>query len=173
MIKHFIVPCFTGIFKLFLLIICVSTITLQMKDIGEIWKPVKTVEDETIKLIKQDLRKLGVSNNRLEVMSKSIKVASEVTNIDDRIITTVISEESNFKLKAVSSKGYKGLMQTRVASMEHPEVDIMMGAKELEKWLKYRHGDLKYALASYNGGTNPPKISWTYAENVIRTVQSL
>jgi len=130
--------------------------------------PIKEFEDDKIiARIEQNLGDLGATEKEIKRYSKSIKVASETTNIDDRIIVAVTQQESSFKLNAVSPKGYKGLMQTRIASMEHPEVDIMMGAVELRKWIKYRGGDLTYALASYNGGTNPPKQSWEYANKVI------
>jgi hypothetical protein len=174
MIKHFIFPSIAWLIKLFLLLCCVSLITVQHIETTKIWIPLRgPVEDQKITMIKEDLKKLGAPERNLNSYSKSIKIASEASNIDDRILTTVICKESTFKINAKSKKGYKGLMQTRIASMEHPEVDIMMGAKELQKWILHRKGNMEYALASYNGGNKPPKESWDYANKVIKIAQSL
>ena len=56
---------------------------------------------------------------------------------------------------------------------EFSVVDIMRGSKKLEQWIKYRKGNLRYALASYNGGTFPPKSSYDYADNVIKLARKL
>jgi len=174
MIKYFLIPCFTFISKIFLLIGLTTLLTFQLLQIGNIIQPLKNLPTNLrLELIKRDLQLFGAPQNKIPVISLSILIASNVTNIDERIISTVVLKESNFRLTAVSNKGYKGLMQTRIASMQYPEVDIMMGAKELQKWLIYREGDLRYALASYNGGEIPPKVSWKYADEIIRIVKSL
>lgn len=174
MFKYFLIPCFTFITKIFLLIGLTTLLTFQFLQIGNIVQPLKTLPIDTrLELIKKDLQLFGASQTKVSNLALAILIASNVTEIDERIISTVILKESNFKLTAISNKGYKGLMQTRIASMQYPEVDIMMGAKELQKWLIYRKGDLRYALASYNGGEIPPKVSWKYADEIIRIVKSL
>jgi len=126
--------------------------------------------------IKEDLKQLtpNLPNAYLEDVSKSIKVASEVTSINDKLITSVAYYESKMNHNAQSNKGYKGIMQATTHDIyEFAEVDIMRGAKKMQNWIKYRNGDLRYALASYNGGTYPPPSSYLYADKVIQLSRKL
>jgi soluble lytic murein transglycosylase-like protein len=158
--------------KSFLLIILITSIVYQLST--PMIVPIKLADSNKVNLIKNDLKKLGVSNNDLHDISKSIKVASEVTNIDNTILTAVAFKESRMDKNAKSRKGYKGIMQaTQHDVYEFSIVDIIRGAKKLESWIKYRNGNLTYALASYNGGTNPPKSSFIYAHEVIQLARSL
>ena len=60
--------------------------------------------------------------------------------------------ESTFKLTAISSKGYKGVLQTPTATMQYFDVDTLHGARILEDKIRYADGDLKEALILYKGG---------------------
>lgn len=167
---------FCSIGKSLILVFLVGIIINQMSN--KIINPIKINDIDPVASIQNNLVKLVPELNKntkfVQEVSYSIKVASEVTNIDDKIITSIAYYESRVNEKAKSSKGYKGIMQaTRHDIYEFPEVDIMRGAKKLESWLKHRKGNLRYALASYNGGNNPPKQSYDYADKIIKLTQKL
>jgi hypothetical protein len=165
--------------KTFLLIVFTCHIVLQLND--RTITPVKvtiTKPYDKVEEIKQDLQHLvpDLKNQKtfLTDVSKSIKIASDVTNINDKLITSIAFYESRMNKNAISSAGYKGIMQaTRHDVYEFAEVDILRGAKKLETWIKYRNGNLRYALASYNGGTYPPTSSYGYADKVIQLSRKL
>jgi len=168
---------FSSIIKTFLLILLISCIIFQLSN--KIITPIK-INDKADKAeqIQQDLitliPNLSKSNNYVKEVSFSIKVASEVTNIDDKLLTSIAYYESKMDKNAKSSAGYKGIMQaTKHDVYEFAIIDIMRGAKKLEDWIKYRNNNLRYALASYNGGTNPPKQSYDYADKVIKLAKNL
>jgi len=99
-------------------------------------------------------------------MAKAFFDAGTLTNFDPILLASIAAVESNFDLKAVSSKGYKSLMQTKEATMKYANVDILKGSMELKYWYK-RTNDIEKALVHYNGGNNPPKVSYRYAQRVI------
>lgn len=162
--------------KSILLIILISSIIIQLSDKNI--TPLNMISNEQNKIeeIKYHLNYLTphLTNKEVEDISSSIKISSEVTNIDERIIISIAYYESKFKKNAVSSAGYKGIMQATTHDIfEFSVVDIMRGSKKLEQWIKYRKGNLRYALASYNGGTYPPKSSYDYADDVIKLAKKL
>jgi len=129
-------------------------------------EPIKTVKKEATKEDKLvvALKFLRAPKDRIDVLQKSIHQAAKSTGFKPELITAVMYKESQFNENAVSPKGYKGLMQTKWASFEYPEVDTLYGAKELEMWYRYSKGDVRRALAHYNGGMKPPKCSWRYSD---------
>ncbi len=162
--------------KSFLLVILIGTIVFQLSDRNI--TPIKMVETDKVEEIKQDLQhlvpKLKEQKEYLTDVSKSIKIASDATNINDKLLTSIAYYESKMNSRAISSAGYRGIMQATTHDIyEFAEVDIMRGAKKLEKWIEFRNGNLRYALASYNGGTRPPKMSYEYADDVIKLARKL
>lgn len=89
------------------------------------------------------------------------KVGKEV-GVDPALLKAVASVESQFKPKATSEKGAKGLMQLRPGTaatygvppekIEDPEENIRGGAKYLKKLLDMYDNNLELALAAYNAG---------------------
>ena len=173
--KEIIVNLVSLITKSFLLLIIIGSIVSQLNNHNII--PVKmSPEEDKVSEIKSDLQQLtsNLSNTDLNEVSKSIKIASDATKINDKIITSIAYYESKYNKNARSSEGYRGIMQATTHDIyEFPEVDIMRGAKKLEKWIQYRNGNLRYALASYNGGTYPPPSSYEYANRVIHLAKKL
>lgn len=163
-------------FKSILLIALSYLIIIQLSDKNITPLNLSISEKTKIEEIKSHIYYLRpqLAKNEIEDISKSIKICSEVTNIDERILISVAYFESTFKTNVVSSAGYRGIMQATTHDIfEFSIVDIMRGSKKLEKWIQYRKGNLRYALASYNGGTFPPKSSYEYADNVIKLAKKL
>jgi len=121
--------------------------------------------------IKKDLKTLGAPEKELESLSRSIKMASETTNINSKIITSLMYTESTFKKDVISSKGYKGLMQTPEATFKFSEVDTLLGAKVLQEKLNISNGNLLEALTLYKGGNN--NASRQYAKEVLQICELL
>ena len=90
-------------------------------------------------------------------------------NVDPYLVTAVISNESKFNERALSSKGAYGLMQIMPDTGEwiskyvgiktfsydilyNPEVNIKMGCWYINNLSKEFNGELDLVLAAYNGG---------------------
>lgn len=155
--------------KSILLIIFVSVIVIQLSN--RTITPIKMNGSDRVSSLATAIQDLPVkvSKDEIHIISKSICLASDATNISESILTAKIFIESRMNKNAVSSVGYTGLSQSvKGMKFQYSEVDVMNGAKELQDWIKYRKGNLRYALASYNGGTYPPPVSFDYADNVIK-----
>jgi len=154
--KHEVLFLLKYFMKFILLATCVVVIGSQIISFNKILIPSesKFKNLEKIELIKSDLRKLGASEEETNELSVAIKLSSDATNINDKLLSALMYTESRFKKNAISPKGYKGPMQTKVASFDYPEVDTLMGAKVLQEKLRYSNGNLELALALYKGGNN-------------------
>jgi soluble lytic murein transglycosylase-like protein len=93
-------------------------------------------------------------------MSQAINTASDRTQIDPDLISSVIHAESGFNPHAVSPKGAQGLMQLMpktaanlgVANAFDPGANIDGGTRYLLELLELYKFDLQKALAAYNAG---------------------
>jgi Rod binding domain-containing protein len=91
-----------------------------------------------------------------------VKEASDIYEIPEEIIHSVILAESNGNYKAVSNKGAKGLMQLMdntakemgVEDSFSPRQNIMGGTKYLRQLLDRFNQNLDKALAAYNAGAS-------------------
>ena len=117
------------------------------------------------------LTKVGAPANKINDLSRAVAGASAMTNLSPELIVALVKTESEFNYKAVSSKGYKGLMQTPWATLKWAEVDILYGSKILQEKLKYSNNDLQLALALYKGGDN--EMAHRYANETLRVYRSL
>jgi soluble lytic murein transglycosylase-like protein len=80
--------------------------------------------------------------------------------VDPRLILSIIAAESNFKIKATSSKSAMGLMQLipdtaerfNVLNAYNASQNIRAGLSYVRWLLSYYQGDVKLALAAYNAG---------------------
>ncbi|MDM5357650.1 lytic transglycosylase domain-containing protein [Peribacillus sp. ACCC06369] len=89
-----------------------------------------------------------------------ISQAASLYNLPEKLIKSVIKQESNFNPEATSYAGATGLMQLMPATARslgvddpsNPEQSIMGGSKYLSQMMARYDGDIKVALAAYNAG---------------------
>ncbi|WP_353957801.1 lytic transglycosylase domain-containing protein [Peribacillus sp. NJ4] len=89
-----------------------------------------------------------------------ISQAASLYNLPEKLIKSVIKQESNFNPEATSYAGATGLMQLMPATARSlgvddpsdPEQNIMGGSKYLSQMMARYDGDIKVVLAAYNAG---------------------
>jgi len=132
---------------------------------------VKAIDDPRFAEIKATLLKLGCPNDNVDKMTTAVLEGADKIRIDPKLIAALIRTESDFNKEAISIKGYRGLMQTPVATHQWEDVDILIGCRILEEKLGYAKGDIHLALALYKGGNNP--MAKRQAQEVIKLYRSL
>jgi hypothetical protein len=146
--------------KYMALLIGVSVLWVQFHSFSELIVPVKVRPPEQRQLqvdhVKQSLLKVGAPSEKIDELARAIKGASASAQVSPILLVALMyTENESFDYKAVSEKGYKGLMQTPWASMRWADVDTLLGAKILQEKLKLSGNDLLDALRLYKGGRNP------------------
>lgn len=128
-----------------------------------------------------------VSSN--EDYNTIIKKASEKYGIPEKMIKSVIKQESGFNNNAQSSAGAGGLMQLMpgtakylgVSNVYDAEQNIMGGTKYLKQMYDKFDGNYKLMLAAYNagpgnvikhGGIPPFKETANYVNNIMNTYKA-
>lgn len=89
-----------------------------------------------------------------------IKKAADTYDLPEKLIASVMKQESNFNPTAKSHAGATGLMQLMPATAKYlgvqdatdPEQNIMGGAKYLRQMLNQFDNNISTALAAYNAG---------------------
>lgn len=92
--------------------------------------------------------------------SSIIKQAAQKYDLPEKLISSVIRQESNFNANVVSGAGAQGLMQLMpgtakflgVTNSFDPLQNIMGGAKYIRQMLNQFDGNIEHALAAYNAG---------------------
>ena len=101
--------------------------------------------------------------NRIRLIMNNIwnyQASCNKYDIPEKLIASVIRQESNFNNSVVSHAGAEGLMQLMPGTAKFlgvkdsfdPVQNIMGGTKYLRQMLNQFDGDLELALAAYNAG---------------------
>jgi hypothetical protein len=110
-------------------------------------------ENKQVLEVKQTLYHLKAPISKVDKLAKGCVAANVATGIDPHLIATLMASESDFKINAQSSMGYKGLMQTPKAEMKNSRssTDIVKGAEILKEKLDIAGGSYEKALTYYKG----------------------
>ena len=81
---------------------------------------------------------------------KAIDFAASQNDISSEFIIALASTESGFDERAVSSKGYKGLMQIP-QSVYYPDANIIIGTRIFREKMTEARNDLLSAIMLYKG----------------------
>jgi soluble lytic murein transglycosylase-like protein len=105
-------------------------------------------------------------------------------SLEPELILAIIAIESTFRVRAVSVKGARGLMQVMpkahpkkvkeiggLSALFNPQKNIHTGARILVDYLKMSRGNLREALLRYNGSHKNPKSR--YADKVLYAYQEI
>jgi len=118
-----------------------------------------------------------------------IKRAADKYDVPEKLISSIIRQESNFNPSATSSAGASGLMQLMPGTAKYlgvtnsldPEQNIMGGAKYISQMLSKFDGNIETALAAYNAGPGavkkyagipPYKETQNYVQKVMNYFQA-
>ena len=149
------------------LLVCMSVLWVQFHSFTELIVPVQVrptdpqqvvrpTDQQQLDRVKQSLLKVGAPTEKIDELTIAVKGASASAGVNPILLVALMyTENETFDYKAVSEKGYKGLMQTPWASMRWADVDTLLGAKILQEKLKLSGNNLLEALRLYKGGRNP------------------
>jgi len=144
--------------KYAVLLVCVSVLWIQVHGFTELIVPVhvRPAGQHEVDRVRQSLLKVGAPTEKVDELATAIKSASASAQVSPILLVALMyTENESFDYKAVSEKGYKGLMQTPWASMRWADVDTLLGAKILQEKLKLSGNNPLEALRLYKGGKNP------------------
>jgi soluble lytic murein transglycosylase-like protein len=105
---------------------------------------------------------LAARVRRASAYDQLIDAAARESDVDPKLVKSVMLVESGFNPSAVSRKGARGLMQLMpetaalhgVRDIHDPWQNIVGGTRYLSKLLSYYGGDVAKSLAAYNAGEN-------------------
>lgn len=132
------------------------------------------------------MNKINATTSTNDKYQDIIKGAAAQFDIPERLISSVIQHESNFKSNSVSHAGAQGLMQLMPGTAKFlgvnnsfdPAENIKGGTKYLRQMLNQFNGNIEHALAAYNAGPGnvrkydgiPPfKETQNYVKKVLNT----
>lgn len=103
---------------------------------------------------------------------EAIELASQRTKMPLSLVASLMYSESSFKPRAISSKGYKGLMQIP-HEIFWEDVNALVGARIYMEKLKRAKGDHRKAIMFYKGWPSSSKEGKRQADKVLRLAQRL
>lgn len=125
----------------------------------------------------------GADADRQRLLAAAIVDESRAAGLDPLLVAAIVTHESSFRTRAVSSAGAVGLMQLRpfvardVASraavewdghgtLHDPALNVRLGVRYLGELLERFDGDTAVALTAYNVG--PTRVAYRINEGTYR-----
>ncbi len=133
------------------LLLVIAYILLNLTQINGMMVPIKTLPMESP--AEKALSKIGIKSDKLAV---SYDMVSRKMGISQEMLIALTYTESNFNPNAVSSKGYRGLMQIPV-HLTSQDAHIFEGANIFKDKLRITNGNVRRAIALYKGYGNHSK----------------
>jgi soluble lytic murein transglycosylase-like protein len=173
-----------------LLFVLFSSSRLEADDCFDIIQATAPISDAELKLLQPATQAQNppVLSQFLPLRyTEIILEAASKHGVSPQLVVALIKAESNFKSKATSSRGARGLMQLtprtasryRVAPHElyDPHKNIEAGVKHLKMLIERYAGNLELAIAAYNtgefavdryGGIPPFRTTRLFVKKVLR-----
>ncbi|MHB1692974.1 MAG: lytic transglycosylase domain-containing protein [bacterium] len=110
-----------------------------------------------------------------KTIAKTVFTASKYFNVPGALVLSVIKEESDFNINALSDKGAIGLMQLMPQTARsiginpyNPVQNIIGGVYYLRYCLNLKGNNIALGLACYNAGPNGgvPYSTYNYIKNI-------
>jgi len=124
-------------------------------------------QDTIIPDLERKLIQRGVFPKKAKGLSVDIYNVCAMRGISPYLIIALMETESNYDLKAISSAGYKSLMQTP-SSSGYADVDTLHGIRILQDKLGIVNGKLDQGLLQYGGFRDFPERGKPYVLKVLR-----
>jgi soluble lytic murein transglycosylase-like protein len=133
-----------------------------MQSLGTLWS---TLSNNSSSLLETNLNITNPVETNMKTSEKTnfddvISKAAALYSLPEKLIKSVIQQESNYNPEAQSYAGASGLMQLMPATAKSlgvenifdPTENIMGGSKYLSQMLSRYDGNVEKALAAYNAG---------------------
>ena len=133
-----------------------------MQSLGTLWS---TLSNNSSALLETNLNITNPVETNMKTSEKTnfddvISKAAALYSLPEKLIKSVIQQESNYNPEAQSYAGASGLMQLMPATAKSlgvedifdPTENIMGGSKYLSQMLSRYDGNVEKALAAYNAG---------------------
>lgn len=134
--------------KQILIGILLLVVMAQTMIISSMIHPLSKEEAQVVELRRRVVAVVGVDPG--EKTATAIILASKQTGVSPHSITSLMYSESAFNVRAISTKGYKGLMQIPYPIYEENQ-NTLIGTNILVEKLRIVKGDYRKAYIIYKG----------------------
>ncbi len=115
----------------------------------------------------------GLSDGQAYDVALAIARESRQRALRPELVAALIRVESAYDPAAASPTNDHGLMQLHGDPVYDIARNVALGCLELSSWRSTYGGGERDMLAHYNGGCDPPPVSWSYADRVLALAQEL